>query len=75
MLFILYGYLLSFLSRQSQLGRIVVLLLIATMLRTFGTIISYGCRVPCGIFVPSMAIGATFGRMVGLLVKSWQEYV
>ncbi|KAG2225200.1 hypothetical protein INT45_009529 [Circinella minor] len=61
------------LCQQSQLGRIVVLLLIATMLRTLGTIISYGCRVPCGIFVPSMAIGATFGRMVGLLVKSWQD--
>jgi len=26
-------------------------------------IISYGCKVPAGIFVPSMAIGATFGRM------------
>ncbi len=32
--------------------------------------ISYGCKVPAGIFVPSMAIGATFGRMVGIMVKA-----
>ncbi|KAG0663749.1 glycerol ethanol, ferric requiring protein [Rhodotorula mucilaginosa] len=33
-------------------------------------VISYGCKVPAGIFVPSMAVGATFGRMVGILVKA-----
>ncbi|OMJ07122.1 H(+)/Cl(-) exchange transporter 3 [Smittium culicis] len=26
--------------------------------------------VPCGIFVPGMAIGATFGRMLGIIVQS-----
>ncbi|KAI9336269.1 chloride channel [Pilaira anomala] len=57
----------------SETGRMVALLFIATVLRCFGTIMTYGARVPCGIFVPSMAIGATFGRMIGLLVKSWQE--
>ena len=33
----------------------------ATILRTGLVIISYGCKVPAGIFVPSMAIGASFG--------------
>jgi chloride channel 3/4/5 len=47
----------------------VLSLLIATVLRTFLVIISYGCKVPAGIFVPSMAIGASFGRMVGILVQ------
>jgi chloride channel 3/4/5 len=51
----------------------VILLFFATALRCLGTITTYGARVPCGIFVPSMAIGATFGRMIGLLVKSWHE--
>ncbi|KAI9033601.1 chloride channel [Phycomyces nitens] len=60
------------LCETNGVGRLVVLLLIATILRTIGTIVTYGCRVPCGIFVPSMAIGATFGRMIGLLVKAWQ---
>jgi len=48
-------------------------LLIATVLRTFLVIISYGCKVPAGIFVPSMAIGASFGRMVGILVQAIQQ--
>ena len=42
-------------------------------MRTFLVIISYGCKVPAGIFVPSMAIGASFGRMVGMLVQALHE--
>ena len=42
-------------------------------MRTFLVIISYGCKVPAGIFVPSMAIGASFGRMVGILVQALHE--
>ncbi|KAH0828174.1 chloride channel [Lanmaoa asiatica] len=45
-------------------------LLLATVIRMGLVVISYGSRVPAGIFVPSMAIGATFGRMVGIIVKS-----
>ncbi|KAH3667163.1 hypothetical protein OGAPHI_002812 [Ogataea philodendri] len=47
-----------------------VSLIYATLLRVFLVVISYGCKVPCGIFVPSMAAGATFGRAVGLLVET-----
>uniref|UniRef100_V5EZW5 Chloride channel protein n=1 Tax=Kalmanozyma brasiliensis (strain GHG001) TaxID=1365824 RepID=V5EZW5_KALBG len=50
--------------------RMVNSLLLATVLRTALVIVSYGCKVPAGIFVPSMAIGATFGRMFGILVKA-----
>ncbi|CAK4030390.1 voltage gated chloride channel like [Lecanosticta acicola] len=53
--------------------RMVFTLLVATVLRTFLVIISYGCKVPAGIFVPSMAIGASFGRMVGILVQALHE--
>jgi chloride channel 3/4/5 len=48
-------------------------LLLATVIRTFFVILSYGCKVPAGIFVPSMAIGATFGRMVGIIVQAIHE--
>jgi len=48
---------------------LVISLLIATVLRVFLVIISYGCKVPAGIFVPSMAIGASFGRMLGIIVQ------
>ncbi|KAI0786594.1 chloride channel [Abortiporus biennis] len=50
-------------------------LFIATALRIGFVVISYGCKVPAGIFVPSMAVGATFGRMVGIMVKAlWNAY-
>ena len=39
-------------------------LFLATVIRIGLVIISYGAKVPAGIFVPSMAIGASFGRMV-----------
>ncbi|KAI0779526.1 Cl-channel protein [Fomes fomentarius] len=45
-------------------------LFLATVVRLGLVVISYGCKVPAGIFVPSMAIGATFGRMVGIIVKA-----
>ncbi|OCF36089.1 chloride channel, other eukaryote [Kwoniella heveanensis BCC8398] len=58
------------LCQSSAQWRMVNSLLIATVVRIGLVVISYGCKVPCGIFVPSMAIGATFGRMVGILVKA-----
>ncbi|KAH9858868.1 Cl-channel protein [Lenzites betulinus] len=45
-------------------------LFLATVVRMGLVVISYGCKVPAGIFVPSMAIGATFGRMLGIMVKA-----
>ncbi|KAG2355500.1 chloride channel [Suillus spraguei] len=45
-------------------------LLLATFIRMGLVVISYGAKVPAGIFVPSMAVGATFGRMVGIMVKA-----
>ncbi|KAH8162313.1 hypothetical protein CIB48_g5933 [Xylaria polymorpha] len=48
----------------------VISLTLATVIRIFLVIISYGCKVPAGIFVPSMAIGASFGRTVGVIMQS-----
>ncbi|CDZ97087.1 voltage-gated chloride channel [Phaffia rhodozyma] len=47
-------------------------LLLATVVRTGMVVLSYGCKVPAGIFVPSMAVGASFGRMVGIISKAIQ---
>ncbi|QUC16654.1 uncharacterized protein UV8b_00895 [Ustilaginoidea virens] len=51
----------------------VVSLSMATGLRILLVVVSYGCKVPAGIFVPSMAIGASFGRTVGILVQAVHE--
>ncbi|KAI0132686.1 voltage gated chloride channel [Xylariales sp. AK1849] len=47
----------------------ILSLTLATLIRMFLVIISYGCKVPAGIFVPSMAIGASFGRTIGIIVQ------
>lgn len=44
-------------------------LVIATVIRTHLVIMTYGAAVPAGIFVPSMAVGATFGRAISLIVE------
>ncbi|AEO66659.1 uncharacterized protein THITE_118760 [Thermothielavioides terrestris NRRL 8126] len=57
---------------EHRLGNVISLIL-ATIIRIFFVIISYGCKVPAGIFVPSMAIGASFGRTVGIIVQAIHE--
>ncbi|KAL7275038.1 glycerol ethanol, ferric requiring protein [Rhizina undulata] len=57
------------LCEMGKRWQMIFSLTIATLMHIFFVIISYGCKVPTGIFVPSMAIGASFGRTVGLLVR------
>lgn len=52
---------------------LILSLCAATVMRILLVIISYGCKVPAGIFVPSMAIGASFGRMLGIMVQWLHE--
>ncbi|ROW05477.1 hypothetical protein VSDG_00034 [Cytospora chrysosperma] len=51
----------------------IMSLLSATIIRIGFVIISYGCKVPAGIFVPSMAVGASFGRAVGIIVQALHD--
>lgn len=39
------------------------------------TIVTFGIKLPAGIFIPSLVVGACFGRIVGLLVQwlQWTE--
>lgn len=56
--------------RTSAQWTMVNSLFLATLIRILLVIISYGAKVPAGIFVPSMAIGAYFGRLLGIIVKA-----
>ncbi|KAI1172692.1 voltage gated chloride channel [Nemania sp. FL0916] len=58
------------LCEQDKFWSNVLSLTLATVIRIFLVIISYGCKVPAGIFVPSMAIGASFGRTVGVIMQA-----
>lgn len=37
------------------------------------TFVTFGLKVPCGIYVPSMVVGALFGRVFGMLIQ-WCNY-
>ncbi|KAI0970532.1 voltage gated chloride channel [Xylaria arbuscula] len=58
------------LCEQDKAWSNIMSLALATVIRVFLVIISYGCKVPAGIFVPSMAIGASFGRTVGIIMQT-----
>lgn len=58
---------------SSKKVSIFMSLIFATVARMILTIFTYGCKVPAGIFVPSMATGATFGRALGMIVEKIQQ--
>lgn len=58
---------------RDQRWHMIGSLAIAAVIRTLLVVISFGCKVPAGIFVPSMAVGAAFGRMVGIFVQHIHE--
>ncbi|KAF8978010.1 glycerol ethanol, ferric requiring protein [Entomortierella lignicola] len=60
------------LCKPENTWKMVALLFFALIMRLATCTISYGAKVPAGIFVPSMAIGALFGRMIGLIVRAAQ---
>ncbi|KAJ3392558.1 glycerol ethanol, ferric requiring protein [Lobulomyces angularis] len=51
----------------------IFFLVIALIMRMFLTIITFGVKVPSGIFIPSMVWGALFGRILGISVESVQK--
>jgi len=51
----------------------IILLLLAAVTGTCFASITFGMQIPAGIILPSMAIGALYGRALGLLVQAWQK--
>ncbi|RKF64235.1 H exchange transporter 3 [Erysiphe neolycopersici] len=49
----------------------ITLLVFAAILGFFLASITFGLQIPAGIILPSMAIGALFGRAVGILMEIW----
>ncbi|XP_049819750.1 H(+)/Cl(-) exchange transporter 5 isoform X2 [Aethina tumida] len=44
-------------------------LLLALILKLIMTIFTFGMKVPCGLFIPSLCLGAITGRIVGIGVE------
>ncbi|EKD21254.1 chloride channel protein [Drepanopeziza brunnea f. sp. 'multigermtubi' MB_m1] len=52
----------------------IFLLTFAAMLGIFLASITFGLQIPAGIILPSMAVGALFGRAVGIIMEIWVHY-
>ncbi|KGO39692.1 Cystathionine beta-synthase, core [Penicillium expansum] len=57
--------------RTDGILEIVQYLLVAFVIKSFLTIITFGIKVPAGIYVPSMVVGGLMGRIVGHLIQYW----
>lgn len=54
---------------REHIPDVLKLLLIAFVIKAGLTVITFGIKVPAGIYVPSMVVGGLAGRMVGHLVQ------
>ncbi|KAK4705024.1 chloride channel 3/4/5, partial [Phenoliferia sp. Uapishka_3] len=52
---------------------IILLLLVSAFSKTLLTAVTFGASLPAGIFLPSLVIGACFGRAVGIVMASIQH--
>lgn len=51
----------------------ILLLIFASILGFFLAAITFGLQLPAGIILPSIAIGALFGRAVGIVLEIWHR--
>ncbi|KAG7137743.1 hypothetical protein HYQ45_004937 [Verticillium longisporum] len=56
-------------SEISEIPPILMSLLVAFLIKGLLTIVTFGIKVPAGIYVPSMVVGGLMGRMVGHIVQ------
>ncbi|KAI9826326.1 MAG: hypothetical protein M1832_000243 [Thelocarpon impressellum] len=55
--------------RGDDIPDVIGYLLVAFLIKSFLTTITFGIKVPAGIYVPSMVVGGLMGRIVGHLVQ------
>jgi hypothetical protein len=60
------------LDPPTQALPIINALLIALVIKGGLTVITFGIKVPAGIFIPTLGVGACAGRIVGILVQ-WMQ--
>ncbi|KAK2756746.1 hypothetical protein FQN54_005192 [Arachnomyces sp. PD_36] len=51
----------------------IILLLAAAVLAFFLASVTFGLDIPAGIILPSVAIGALYGRALGIAMEMWQR--
>ncbi|KKY22895.1 putative chloride channel protein 3 [Diplodia seriata] len=56
-------------ATNERIPEIIWYLFIAFVIKSLLTIITFGIKLPAGIYVPSMVVGGLMGRMVGHIVQ------
>ena len=56
----------SLLCDSNRVGKLFMVLFYAVIAKLFLTILTFGARIPAGLFIPSMTIGACAGRIIGV---------
>ncbi|KAI5290767.1 hypothetical protein KEM54_000524 [Ascosphaera aggregata] len=54
---------------KEDIGRLIRQLSIAFAIKSFLTIITFGIKLPAGIYVPSMVVGGLMGRIIGHMAQ------
>ncbi|KAI5289965.1 hypothetical protein KEM55_008696, partial [Ascosphaera atra] len=54
---------------REDLGPLIRYLFVAFAIKSFLTIITFGIKLPAGIYVPSMVVGGLMGRMIGHMAQ------
>ncbi|KAG2146391.1 chloride channel [Suillus bovinus] len=60
-------------SNFDHVWSVVRAILVTMMVKGFLTIITFGIKLPAGIFIPTLGVGACAGRIVGIAVQ-WLQY-
>lgn len=60
-------------SSLSEIWTVVQAILVAMLVKGALTVITFGIKVPAGIFIPSLGVGACAGRIVGIFMQ-WAQY-
>lgn len=56
---------------EDGIVEIIQYLLVAFVIKSLLTVVTFGIKVPAGIYVPSMVVGGLMGRIVGHAVQYW----
>ncbi|ROW12789.1 hypothetical protein VMCG_00643 [Cytospora schulzeri] len=54
---------------MGEIPPVLMNLLVAFLVKGFLTVITFGIKVPAGIYVPSMVVGGLMGRLIGHVVQ------
>ncbi|EER24131.1 hypothetical protein D8B26_002319 [Coccidioides posadasii str. Silveira] len=54
---------------KEEIPQVIRYLIIAFVIKAFLTIVTFGIKVPAGIYVPSMVVGGMMGRIVGHIAQ------